>query len=33
MEALAWIAPIAALIGMLCALYFGRWVIKQDPGE
>ena len=33
MEALAWIAPIAALIGMLCALYFGRWVIKQDPGN
>ena len=33
MEALAWIAPAAALIGILCAAYFGRWVLKQDPGN
>ncbi len=31
--ALAWIAPAAALIGILCAAYFGRWVLKQDPGN
>ncbi len=33
MTALAWIAPAAALIGILCAAYFGSWVLKQDPGN
>ncbi len=30
---IAWLAPAAALIGILCAAYFGRWVLKQDPGN
>ena len=33
MATLAWLAPAAALVGILCAVYFGRWVIKQDPGN
>ena len=30
--AVAWMAPICAIIGMLTALYLARWVLKQDPG-
>ncbi len=30
--AVAWIAPICALIGICTAAYLGHWVIKQDPG-
>ncbi|MBQ9003356.1 MAG: sodium/proton-translocating pyrophosphatase, partial [Eggerthellaceae bacterium] len=30
--AVAWMAPVCALIGILVAAYLGRWVIKQDPG-
>ena len=30
--AVAWIAPICALVGIVTAGYLGSWVIKQDPG-
>ena len=30
--AVAWMAPICAIVGMLVALYLARWVLKQDPG-
>ncbi|MDO4890746.1 MAG: sodium/proton-translocating pyrophosphatase, partial [Coriobacteriaceae bacterium] len=30
--AVAWIAPICALVGILTAGYLGSWVLKQDPG-
>ncbi|MCR5845969.1 MAG: sodium-translocating pyrophosphatase [bacterium] len=33
MNALAWIAPGCALVGIACALYFGSWVLRQDPGN
>ena len=29
---IAWIAPVCAAIGILMALYLGRWVLSQDPG-
>jgi len=29
----AWMAPFCALVGMLVALYLGRWVVSQDPGS
>ena len=29
----AWLAPIAAIIGMLVAVYLARWVLAQDPGN
>ncbi len=31
--AVAWIAPICAVIGICVAAYLGSWVIKQDPGS
>lgn len=31
--AIAWIAPVCALIGMLVAFYLGNWVLRQDPGS
>ena len=30
--AVAWMAPICALIGMGVAGYLARWVLSQDPG-
>ena len=30
--AVAWMAPVCALIGILVAAYLGNWVLKQDPG-
>ncbi len=31
--AIAWMAPVCAIIGILVAAYLGRWVISQDPGS
>ena len=31
--AVAWMAPVCALIGILVALYLGRSVLKADPGS
>lgn len=31
--AIAWMAPICAVIGILVAFYLGSWVVKQDPGN
>ena len=31
--AVAWIAPICALVGILVAVYLGRSVLKADPGS
>ena len=28
----AWLAPLAALVGLGVAAYLGNWVLKQDPG-
>ena len=30
--AVAWMAPVFALIGICMAAYLGSWVLKQDPG-
>ena len=30
--AVAWLAPVCALVGMAVAAYLGSWVLKQDPG-
>ncbi|MCL2151055.1 MAG: sodium/proton-translocating pyrophosphatase, partial [Coriobacteriia bacterium] len=30
---LAWLAPIASVIGLVFAAYLARWVLKQDPGD
>ncbi|MDR1087917.1 MAG: sodium-translocating pyrophosphatase [Coriobacteriales bacterium] len=30
---LAWLAPIAAIIGLVVAAYLAFWVLKQDPGN
>ena len=30
--AVAWIAPVCALVGILTAGYLASWVLKQDPG-
>ena len=30
--AVAWLAPVCALIGIVTAVYLGSWVLKQDPG-
>ena len=30
---LAWLAPAAAIIGLLVAAYLAVWVLKQDPGN
>ena len=30
--AVAWMAPVCALIGICMAGYLGSWVLKQDPG-
>ncbi|WP_251179305.1 sodium-translocating pyrophosphatase [Adlercreutzia agrestimuris] len=30
--AVAWLAPVCALIGIITAVYLGSWVLKQDPG-
>ncbi|MDR0346789.1 MAG: sodium/proton-translocating pyrophosphatase, partial [Coriobacteriales bacterium] len=32
-EMLAWLAPIAAVIGLGVAAYLAFWVLKQDPGN
>jgi K(+)-stimulated pyrophosphate-energized sodium pump len=32
-EYLAWLAPIAAVIGLVFAAYLAIWVLKQDPGN
>ena len=32
-EAVAWLAPIAALVGLAVAAYLGSWVLRQDPGN
>ena len=31
--AIAWMAPVCAIIGILVAAYLGRWVISQDSGS
>lgn len=31
--AVAWMAPVCALIGICMAAYLGSWVLKQDPGS
>jgi K(+)-stimulated pyrophosphate-energized sodium pump len=31
--AIAWLAPVAAIIGLGVAAFLGRWVLKQDPGN
>ena len=31
--AVAWFAPVAAIIGIVMAGYLGSWVLKQDPGN
>ena len=31
--AVAWMAPVCALIGILVAVYLGRSVLKADPGS
>lgn len=31
-SAVAWMAPVCALIGICMAAYLGSWVLKQDPG-
>lgn len=30
---LAWLAPIAAVVGLVFAAYLAFWVLKQDPGN
>ena len=30
---IAWLAPLAALIGLGVAAFLGTWVLKQDPGN
>jgi len=30
---IAWLAPVAAVIGLAVAAYLGTWVLKQDPGN
>ncbi|MBF4509062.1 MAG: sodium-translocating pyrophosphatase [Aeromicrobium sp.] len=32
-EWIAWLAPVAAVIGFAVALYLASWVLKQDPGN
>jgi len=32
-EAVAWLAPISAVIGLGVAAFLGTWVLKQDPGN
>ena len=32
-ENLAWLAPIASVIGLAVAAYLAYWVLKQDPGN
>ncbi len=31
--AVAWIAPLSAVIGLAVAAFLGTWVLKQDPGN
>ncbi|MBA4371006.1 MAG: sodium-translocating pyrophosphatase [Coriobacteriaceae bacterium] len=31
--AVAWLAPLAALVGLGVAAFLGTWVLKQDPGN
>ncbi|GAB4274856.1 MAG: sodium-translocating pyrophosphatase [Coriobacteriia bacterium] len=33
MHSIAWLAPIAAVIGLLTAYGLGSWVLRQDPGN
>ncbi len=30
---IAWVAPLAAVLGFATALYLASWVLKQDPGN
>ena len=30
---LAWLAPIASIIGLAVAIWLAQWVLKQDPGN
>ncbi len=32
-EAVAWLAPLAAIVGLGVAVFLGRWVLRQDPGN
>ncbi len=32
-EWMAWLAPAAAVVGLVVAAYLGTWVLKQDPGN
>lgn len=32
-EAVAWLAPAAAVVGLAVAAFLGSWVLKQDPGN
>ena len=31
-DAVAWLAPLCAVVGLGVAAFLGRWVLKQDPG-
>ena len=31
--AIAWLAPLSAVIGLGVAAFLGSWVLKQDPGN
>ncbi len=31
--AIAWLAPLSAIVGLGVALFLGSWVLKQDPGN
>ncbi len=31
--AVAWLAPLAAIVGLGVAAFLGTWVLKQDPGN
>ncbi|MDR1713020.1 MAG: sodium-translocating pyrophosphatase [Coriobacteriales bacterium] len=33
MQYLAWLAPIAAIVGLVFAAYLAFWVLRQDPGN
>ena len=33
MHSISWLAPIAAVIGLIMAYVLGSWVLRQDPGN
>jgi K(+)-stimulated pyrophosphate-energized sodium pump len=33
MQSIAWLAPLAAVVGLVMAFMLGRWVLRQDPGN